>query len=54
MGLNTSEMSEIIGVFRTTIAKWEKGISIPQTDIEYILRRYEFIYRKFLENSKVN
>lgn len=28
-----AEMAQELGVFRTTLSKWEKGISIPHQDI---------------------
>ena len=36
--LTTSEMAKELGVFRTTIVRWERGETIPQRNIRYILK----------------
>jgi DNA-binding XRE family transcriptional regulator len=37
------EMAEAIGVFRTTVYRWEKGRYIPKRDIKEILEDYKRI-----------
>lgn len=47
LGLTLKEMAEEVGVFRTTLSRWEKGKHIPQTDINYILTKFKKIERKY-------
>jgi transcriptional regulator with XRE-family HTH domain len=39
-------MSDEVGIFRTTLSKWEKGLIIPQADIKYIIRKFNSVAAK--------
>jgi DNA-binding XRE family transcriptional regulator len=50
LGLTPSQMGEEIGVFRTTIVRWEKGLHIPKRDIDEIVNKFrEVVKRKKLQ-----
>jgi len=36
VGMTTREMAEALGVFRTTIVRWERGQTVPQRDLYLI------------------
>ena len=48
VGLNLEQMAEKLdlGIFRTSISKWEKGISVPQMDIDDIVQRYRNVVKQ--------
>lgn len=45
--LTLAEMSDEVGIFRTTLSKWEKGLIIPQADIKYISRKFRSVVEKY-------
>jgi transcriptional regulator with XRE-family HTH domain len=47
LGLTLEQMSEEVGIFRTTLSKWEKGLIIPQVDIKYIIRKFNSVAAKY-------
>lgn len=54
-GLSQEEVSNIIGVSRQTISKWESGLSIPDTDkLISISKLYNISIDKLLNNNIVN
>jgi transcriptional regulator with XRE-family HTH domain len=40
LGLNLDEMSKLVGTFRTTLSKWEKGLIIPREDMYFLEQRF--------------
>jgi transcriptional regulator with XRE-family HTH domain len=44
IGFNLEQMGEALGVFRTTVSRWEKGI-IPNRDIDEIVQEYRRVVR---------
>lgn len=45
IGYTLAEMSAEIGVFRTTLSKWEKGVTIPHQDIDDLEQRVRGIVK---------
>lgn len=43
LGLNLEQMAEKVGIFRTTLSKWEKGSIIPNDDIYTIEQKFRSI-----------
>lgn len=46
LGISQREMAEHIGVFATTIYRWEKGERIPKRDLYEINMMYEDLLKK--------
>lgn len=47
LGLTRPQMAEEIGVFRTTICRWERAQHIPQRDIHEIVEQYRAVVKKY-------
>lgn len=45
IGYTLDQMAKELGVFRTTLARWEKGICIPHQDIDDIEQRIRGIVK---------
>jgi transcriptional regulator with XRE-family HTH domain len=43
LGLTQKQIAEMIGVDRTTVGKWELGISIPRVEKIFALSKWECI-----------
>lgn len=54
IGFSIEEMAEAIGVFRTTIARWETGNYVPKRDIKEILEDYNRIVNYIKSKDKIN
>jgi transcriptional regulator with XRE-family HTH domain len=39
IGLNLDKMSQLIGTHRTSLSRWEKGLVVPNEDIDEIVQR---------------
>lgn len=39
-GYTQEELAIKVNVVRQTVSKWEKGLSVPDADLFYILQRY--------------
>lgn len=37
--LSLDELAEIVGVYKTSISKWEREINIPRADLAYYLAK---------------
>jgi transcriptional regulator with XRE-family HTH domain len=46
IGLTKPQMAEEIGVFFTTIHRWEKGERIPKQDIDGLVERYRKVVKE--------
>jgi DNA-binding XRE family transcriptional regulator len=51
IGLTQKQMAEEVGVFSTTVYRWEKGYRIPKKDIDEIERKYREVIKKYKENE---
>lgn len=47
IGLTPAQMAEEIGVFRTTVSRWERGERIPNKDIYLIEQKYREVVKKY-------
>jgi transcriptional regulator with XRE-family HTH domain len=47
IGLTLGQMADEVGIFRTTLSKWEKGLIIPQADMKYIIRKFNSVAAKY-------
>lgn len=52
LGFNLEQMSQEVGIFRTTLSKWEKGLIIPQQGIYEIEMRFREVVKK--KRSELN
>lgn len=52
LGLNLEQMAEKVGIFRTTLSKWEKGSIIPNEDIYTVEQKFRSVANSILKRSK--
>jgi DNA-binding transcriptional regulator YiaG len=51
VGLSKEQMAKELGVFFTTVHRWEIGQRVPKRDIEEIVEDYRKIIRKYKKET---